>query len=71
MEQMLIALPNQNEIGSAGARFRFPLTEPDINTGRGIAWIDPPLIRFGASQALRDPSAERTHIEIDFAGFER
>jgi hypothetical protein len=71
MEQMLLALPNQNEIGSDGTRFRFPLTEPDINTGRGIAWIDPPLSGFGASQALGDPSAKRTRIEIDFGGFEQ
>jgi hypothetical protein len=71
MEQILLALPYENEIGYDGTRFRLPSTEPGINTGRGIAWIDPPLIGFGASDALRDPGIERTCVEINFGGFER
>ena len=69
MEKMLLALLCENEIGSDGTRFRLPSTEPDINTGRGIAWIDPPLIGFGASHAVRDPGAGRTRVEINIEGF--
>lgn len=71
MEQMLLALLYESEIGSDGTRFRLPSTEPEIRTGRGIAWIDPPLTGFGTPHALRDPSAERTRVEINVGGFER
>jgi hypothetical protein len=71
MEQILLALPYENEIGYDATRFRLPSTEPGINTGRGITWIDPPLIGFSTSDALRDPGAERTCVEINFGGFER
>ena len=71
MEQMQLALPYESEIGSDGTRLRLPSTEPEINTGRGIAWIDPPLIGFGTPHVLPDPSAERTRVAISFEGFER
>jgi len=68
MDQMLLEVLNENEIGSNGTSFRLPSTEPEINTGRGIAWIDPIPIGFGASHVLCEPTAERARVEISIEG---
>ena len=68
MGQMLLAVPNETEIGSGGTCFRLPSTEPELTTGRGIAWIDPPPTGFVTSHSLCDPAAERARVEISIEG---
>ena len=68
MGRMLLAVLNEAEIGSGGTYFRLPSADPELTTGRGIAWIDPPPIGLVAFHPLCDPGAERARVENNIEG---